>query len=92
MPERYHIPGIIEITYTGEDWGTEQSQQILENRFTSQVLQRAIETGQIRDVFKGKNHRELDGRRWYERPIGIVALAVIAGVIVAWIAFKMHWM
>lgn len=85
ISERYYLPGEIEITYTGEDWGTEESEKILENGFMSEVLQRAMHSP------KNEPHTLNIGQLWYEKPTGIVVLTVLGGVVVAGIVFLFGW-
>jgi len=84
ISERYYLPGEIEITYTGEDWGTEESEKILENGFTSEILQRAIEASKSTPPLKRS-------KSWYEEPLGKVALGVIVTVIGGGILFALGW-
>jgi hypothetical protein len=85
LVERYYIPGVLKLTYVGEDWGLEMSQQILENGFKSDVIKRVFQEKKVNANFAKEK------RPWYERPIGIVSLAAIATVVGGAILFFLRW-
>lgn len=39
-----------------------------------------------------QNDNKSQKREWYEKPFGIILLTVLAGLIVAFVAFKMQWL
>ena len=85
--ERYYLPGNLEIVYTGEDWGVEESRHILERGFKSKILQTALEAKKI----TGRATSVLPKGSWYDRPLGKVILSVIATVIAAGVIFWFGW-
>jgi hypothetical protein len=84
FPEKYLLPGTLEITYNGEDWGLEESRKFLEGGFVSKVLNEAIER------IKNAPPKPI-AKPWYEKPTGIVFLTIVGGVIVGGILSYLKW-
>jgi hypothetical protein len=87
--ERYWLPGLLEISYTGEDWEVERSQELLTGGFTSEILKQANSSPTANASSQKSNSS--DDRAWYEKPFGLILIAVVAGLIVAGTAFYLGW-
>jgi hypothetical protein len=83
--ERYWMPGQLEITYDGPNWGEEESKKILEHSFTSRILEAAKNRpAPTQEAVRIK-------KAWRNTTIGQIIIGVIIGLIVAGLTFWIGW-
>ena len=82
--ERYYTPGEITVTYTGLDWSEKESKRILEEGFRSRVLDAA-------HSLKPGTQNPLTVKAWFERPMGLIAIGVIATLVGGGLVYWLGW-
>jgi len=85
--ERYYVPGNLKISYTGQDWGADESQKILQQGFDSVIIHDLLQKRKSGEKVVTRS----PAKQWYERPIGIIAIGVTVAVISAGIIYFLRW-